>query len=399
MPATNKNLPAENLPLSAPDLTGEDFQEADRIVSSPSFVPANQVRGFEDAVKLYMNAQFAVGVSSVALGLRLAIQAAGIQAGDLVITTPFDSATSTKALLEEGAVSVFVDVEPRTANIDPHLVFAAAQDIMQGGRSAQAWVPARGAVEGSPLKAFLPVDVGGQTPDFELILNTAWKYKLKVIEDSHEAFGASFKSHPAGSLGDLGVLGFSSGTPANPTLTSMVITDDAQAAELIRKWASEVHAPGNPLASGSTPAPDHQLDELDATLGLIQVRRLDELIARRQMVAGWYNRHLAEISAIELPKIASYSSRMSYPAYVIRFSAGLNRDTIAMQLTGQGIPTRSDFLPIHLQPDIIERFGYQESTFPVAEDLARRSLGLPFSGGMTEGQVERVCRALRELVD
>ena len=115
-------------------------------------------------------------------------------------------------------------------------------------------------------------------------------------------------------------------------------------------------------------------------------------------VAEWYNQRIPEIPGVEAPTIAKYTSRVSWFVYVVRFAPGLDRDAIAKKLGDLGIPARPYFLPIHLQPYMVERFGYQEGTFPVTEDLGRRGLALPFSGVMEEGQVERVCQALREVI-
>ena len=206
------------------------------------------------AYRSYTGSKFAVGVSSGTAGLHLCVRAAGIQAGDLVITTPFSFVASANVLLYEGAVPVFVDVEPRTGNIDPYLVFAAAQDIMQGGKNAQAWLPPKGASPESKLKAILPVDVFGQPADLEMILNTAWKYKLKVIEDSCEALGAAYKGHPAGTLGDYGVFGFYPNKQITTGEGGMIITDDEDAADLdarpaqpgtcSRRYLAAAHPPG-----------------------------------------------------------------------------------------------------------------------------------------------------------
>ena len=194
--------------MSSPDLTDKERQAVAKVLATPNLSMGEKITAFEDSVREYIGTQHAIGVSSGTAGLHLCVRAAGIEAGDLVITTPFSFVASTNVLLYEGAVPVFVDVEPRTGNIDPHLVFAAAQDILQGGKNAQAWLPPKGGNSESQLKAILPVDVFGQPADLEPILNTAWKYKLKVIEDSCEALGALYKTHLAGSLGDYGVFGF-----------------------------------------------------------------------------------------------------------------------------------------------------------------------------------------------
>ena len=136
---------------------------------------------------------------------------------------------------------------------------------------------------------------------------------------------------------------------------------------------------------------------MSAALGEVQMRRLDAMICKRQQVADWYQQRLNEIPGIEPPFISPKTTRVSWFVYVIRFVAGLDREEIAKKLAKAGIPARPYFLPIHLQPYMVERFGYQEGIYPVTEDLGRRGLALPFSGVMEEGQVDRVCQVLREV--
>jgi perosamine synthetase len=384
--------------MSSPDLTDEERLAVARVLATPNLSMGDQIVTFEESVRSFTGSKYAVGVSSGTAGLHLCVRAAGIQAGDLVITTPFSFVASANVLLYEGAVPVFVDVEPRTGNIDPYLVFAATQDVMQGGKNAQAWMPPKGTSPESTLKAILPVDVFGQPADLEMILNTAWKYKLKVIEDSCEALGAAYKGHPAGSLGDYGVFGFYPNKQITTGEGGMIITDDEDAAALMRALRNQGRAPGDTWLQHTHLGYNYRLDEMSAALGVIQMQRLDQLITKRNQVAGWYTQRLAEIPGIETPTIAKYTSRVSWFVYVVRFANGLDRDAIAKKLGALGIPARPYFLPIHLQPYMVERFGYQEGAFPVTEDLGRRSLALPFSGVMEEGQVERVCQALREVI-
>jgi dTDP-4-amino-4,6-dideoxygalactose transaminase len=384
--------------MSSPDLTDEERQAVARVMATPNLSMGGQITAFEDSVRSYTGSKFAIGVSSGTAGLHLCVRAAGIQASDLVITTPFSFVASANVLLYEDAVPIFVDVEPRTGNIDPFLVFAAAQDIMQGGKNAQAWMPPKGASPEATLKAILPVDVFGQPAELEMILNTAWKYKLKVIEDSCEALGAAYKGHPAGTLGDYGVFGFYPNKQITTGEGGMVITDDEDAAALMLSLRNQGRAPGDTWLQHTHLGYNYRLDEMSAALGVIQMQRLDQLIARRDQVAVWYSQRLSEIQGIEVPTIAKNTSRVSWFVYVIRFATGINRDKIAKQLGELGIPARPYFLPIHLQPYMVERFGYREGAFPVTEDLGRRGLALPFSGVMEEGQVERVCQALKEII-
>ena len=384
--------------MSSPDLTDQERQAVARVMATPNLSMGSQIAAFEESFNAYTGSSHAIGVSSGTAALHLCVRACGIGPGDLVITTPFSFVASANVLLYEGAVPVFVDVEPRTGNIDPHLVFAAAQDIMQGGKNAQAWLPPKGADPAAKLKAVLPVDVFGQPADLEPILSTAWRYQLKVIEDSCEALGASYKGRIAGTLGDFGVFGFYPNKQITTGEGGMIITDDEEAASIMRALRNQGRAPGDTWLQHTHLGYNYRLDELSAALGVVQMQRLDELVGRRTQVAEWYNQRLSEITGIEAPAIAAYTTQVSWFVYVVHFARGLDRDAIARKLASMGIPARPYFLPIHLQPYMVDRFGFREDTFPVTEDLGRRGLALPFSGVMQEGQVERVCQALRQVV-
>jgi dTDP-4-amino-4,6-dideoxygalactose transaminase len=392
------NSPLQQIPMSSPDLTDAERQAVARVLETPNLSMGSQITAFEESIKAFTGSQHAIGVSSGTAGLHLCVRAAGIQAGDLVITTPFSFVASSNVLLYEGAVPIYVDVEPRTGNIDPHLIFAAAQDIIQGGRNAQAWLPPKGASVEAKLKAILPVDVFGQPADLEPILNTAWKYKLKVIEDSCEALGASYQGRSAGTLGDYGVFAFYPNKQITTGEGGMIITDDLEAANLMRALRNQGRAPGDTWLQHTHLGYNYRLDEMSAALGVTQMQRLDELLSKRDQVADWYNERICEIPGIESPTVARYTTRVSWFVYVVRLAQGLNRDLIAKKLGELGIPARPYFLPIHLQPYMMERFGYTEGIFPVTEDLGRRGLALPFSGVMEEGLVERVCQALRHVI-
>jgi dTDP-4-amino-4,6-dideoxygalactose transaminase len=126
--------------------------------------------------------------------------------------------------------------------------------------------------------------------------------------------------------------------------------------------------------------------------------RIEELLAKREQVAGWYNERLSEIPQVEAPQLAATTSRVSWFVYVVRVAQGVDRARAAARLAEMGIPVRPYFLPIHLQPYLMERFGYRPGDFPVTEDLGERGLALPFSGLMSEEQVEQVCRALQAVL-
>ncbi len=384
--------------MSSPDLTDAEREAVAAVLRTPNLSMGGEITAFEDAFRAYTGSKHAIGVSSGTAGLHLCVRAAGIQDGDLVITTPFSFVASANVLLFERAAPIFVDVDPRTGNLDVAQARQAASDLMQGGAAARKWLPRRGAAPGSRLKALLPVDVFGQPADMDAVNETARRFGLKVIEDACEALGAEYKGRPAGTLGDYGVYAFYPNKQITTGEGAMIVTDDDQAASLMRALRNQGRAPGDTWLQHTHLGYNYRLDEMSAALGRVQIGRLEEFMRKRQLVADWYNERLAEIPGVETPAIASHATRTSWFVYVARFEARIPRDRVAQRLGELGIPARPYFLPIHLQPYMVERFGYREGDFPVTEDLGRRGLALPFSGVMEEAQVEAVCGALRRAV-
>ena len=139
---------------------------------------------------------------------------------------------------------------------------------------------------------------------------------------------------------------------------------------------------------------NYRLDEMSSALARVQFSRLDELLRKRERVAGWYTERLSRVAAVETPHTASTTTRMSWFVYVIRTRQASDRDRVVECLRADGIPSRPYFSPIHLQPFYRDRFGYAPGMYPACEDWGARALAVPFSSVMTEDQVDSVCRAL-----
>jgi perosamine synthetase len=388
------------IPMSSPDLTDAERQAVMDVINTPILSLGPRVVEFEKAFCDYTGAQYAIAVNSGTAGLHLCVRAAGIGAGDLVITTPFSFVASTNALLFENAVPVFVDIDPVTGNINPDLVAQATRDLMAGGKAAEKWLPrilpGKSGNAAGKLKALLPVDVFGQPAEMEPINATAREHGLKVIEDSCEAIGAIYKGKKAGTHGDFGIFAFYPNKQMTTGEGGLVICDDEKAANYMRALRNQGRAPGDTWLSHTYLGYNYRLDEMSAALGLAQMKRLDEMIAKRENVAGWYAECLAGIPGIEAPAVVPATTRMSWFVYVIRLAKGLDRNDLAKRLEARGVPIRPYFLPIHLQPYMQERFGYMEGDFPITEDLGSRGVAVPFSGVMTREQVEYVCDVLRQ---
>lgn len=402
MPESSKLIPevdrGMSIPMSSPDISDEERQAVLDVLNTPNLSMGEQIKAFEQRFKDLTGLQHAIAVSSGTAGLHLCIRAVDLQENDLVLTTPFSFVASTNVILFERGIPVFVDVDPQTGNIDPQQVQAAIADLSAGGQAAARWLPRKGAERPGPLKAILTVDVFGQPADADPILATAAAHRLPVIEDSCEALGAEYKGRPAGTLGDFGMFAFYPNKQITTGEGGVLVTDDDQAAEFMRALRNQGRAPGDTWLQHTYLGYNYRLDEMSAALGNVQMGRLDSLLSRRQAVAEAYAHYLADIPAVEVPEIQPYVTRQSWFVYVVRLAAGINRERIAAGLAEAGVPARPYFLPIHLQPYMVERFGYRAGDFPITEDLGQRGLALPFSGMMEESQIQYVCETVRRVV-
>lgn len=385
--------------MSSPDLTQAERDAVANVLETTWLSMGPETEAFENAMRKHTGCQHAIAVSSGTAGLHLCVRAADIGDGDLVITTPFSFVSSSNVILFERAVPIFVDVDPITGNIDFEQVQQAAEDLARGGGAAQRWYPRRGVTSGAPLKGILPVDVFGQPAAMDPIMATARQFDLAVIEDSCEALGAAYKGRPAGALGDFGVFAFYPNKQITTGEGAVVVTDNDEYADTILALRNQGRSPGDTWLQHTLLGYNYRIDEMSAALGRVQMERLDELLAKREQVATWYQQRLADVEGIDIPQLLPSTTRMSWFVYVIRFAPAIDRDAASEALKARGVPNRPYFIPIHLQPYMVEQFGYREGDFPVTEDLGRRGLALPFSGVMTEGQVEGVCEAIVEVVD
>jgi len=384
------------VPMSLPDLTDAERQAVMDLLHTPNLSMGKEIAGFEKAIADFVGVKHAMGVTSGTTGLHLCVRAARIGVNDVVITTPFSFVSSTNALLFEKAIPVFVDVDPVTGNIDAKQVAEVAADLNRGGETARRWLPRKGAENAGELKSILAVDVFGQPADYDSLSPIVDRYGLTLIEDSCESLGAQYKGRMTGTLGHYGVFAFYPNKQITTGEGGMVVTNDDQAADFIRALRNQGRAPGDNWLQHTFLGYNYRMDEMSAALGRVQMTRIEELLNNRQRVADWYDMRLKAIPEVETPVIVPDTTRVSWFVYVIRFVQGIDRDAVARKLMERGIPVRPYFLPIHLQPYMVDTFGYREGDFPVTEDLGKRGLALPFSGKMTEAEVELVCKTLRE---
>jgi perosamine synthetase len=384
--------------MSSPDLTEAELDAVLQVLRSNHLSLGPRVTEFERRFAEYVGTRHAVAVSSGTAALHLSLIASGIGPGDLVITSPFSFVASANCLLYERAVPIFVDVDPATGNIDPTLVRAAADDLMAGGDRQRRWLPPllRDAPrQDAMLKAILPVHAFGQPAEMHPITQVAQRHGLRIIEDACEAVGAEYHARRAGALGDAACFAFYPNKQMTTAEGGMIVTDDDNVATVCASLRNQGRDVFDAWLSHTRLGYNYRLNDLACALGIVQLSRLDEMLAKRARVAGWYRARLVEMDGIHLPSIAETTSRMSWFVYVVRFDSLEHRATAMTALADRGIPSRPYFPPIHLQPFYVERFGYRRGAFPITETLGDTSLALPFSSVMTEDQVDVVCETLR----
>jgi len=374
----------QTIPMCEPDITAAEQRAVQEVLLTSTLSIGPRLELFERRVAAYVGARHAAGVSSGTAGLHLCMLAAGVGEYDLVITSPFSFVASANSVMYVRARPVFVDVEPRALTLDPQQVADMARTLSRR--------------HGRRLKAILPVHVFGQTADMDPILEIAERYGLAVIEDACEAIGAGYKGRSAGTIGDAGVFAFYPNKQMTTGEGGMIVTGHQSWDALFRSLRNQGRDVFDGWLAHSRLGYNYRLDELSAALGAVQASRLDELLAKRERVAGWYGERLAGLEGVARPAPAPWTTRMSWFVYVVRLAPGHDRDRVIRELEARGIPARPYFPPIHLQPFYRGRFGLRPGDFPVTEAAGASCLALPFFGTMREEQVDTVCGALTEVL-
>jgi perosamine synthetase len=334
---------------------------------------------FEDGLAARVGVEHVSAVSSGTTGLHLAIRAAGVERGDDVITTPFSFVASANCMLYEGARPIFCDIDPRTLNISAEAAADAVTDRTTG---------------------LLPVHIFGYPADMPAFERLAADRALWLVEDTCEALGAMHgDSLPVGGRGNLSVFGFY----ANKQLTTgeggAVVSPSAAAKERIDSERNQGRAPDMGWLDHDRLGFNHRIDDMSCALGVAQLERLDQMLAERARVARLYTEALAGVEGLSLPCPDEGGDRRSWFVYVVQLPPGVDRDATVVAMRERGVDTKPYLPAIHLMSFYRERFGHREGEFPVCEDVASRSLALPFFPQLTDGEVERVVESLRAVID
>jgi perosamine synthetase len=374
---TDSTLSKYRLPMSLPQITGEEIHAVIRVLQSRNLSIGAQTIAFEKAAEGVAESTYAVAVANGTAGLHLCMVAAEIGPGDEVITSPFSFVASANCILYERATPVFVDIDPESLNINPNGIEKAIT---------------------RHTRAIIPVHVFGQPADMDPILEIAQRHNLLVIEDACEAIGAEYKGRRVGGLGKAGVFAFYPNKQATAGEGAVLVTNDEEWAALFRSLRNQGRDQFDEWLMHSRLGYNYRLSELNAAVGMVQMKRIEDLLQKRQNVANEYLKRLKYVEGVSTLHVALTTTRMSWFVYPVRFSEGINRDRVLALLAGRGIPSRPYFGPIHLQPFYRKRFGFESGDFPECEKAGSSILALPFHTDMNPDEVGLVCDSLAEVI-
>jgi dTDP-4-amino-4,6-dideoxygalactose transaminase len=360
-------IPFLDLKAQYRQLKPEIDEAINRALESTQFVLGPEVVAFEERFASYCNVAHCKAVNSGTSALHLALLAAGVGAGDEVITVPMTFVATTAAILYSGARPVFVDVDPDTWTMDPGLIEAAITPR---------------------TKAILPVHLHGLMADMDAILAIARRHKLIVIEDAAQAHGAEYKGRRAGSIGSLGCFSFYPGKNLGAYGEGgAVVCNDSELAQrvaLLRDWGQE--SKYNHVVAGY----NYRMDGIQGAILNVKMKYIEAWTESRRAVAARYDNLLEGLPA-KRPSAPPYS-RHVYHVYSLQLA---QRDYVQAALQAAGVATGIHYpVPVHLQKAYAQ-LGYRAGDFPVTEMLAREFLSLPIYPELQADQISMVISELR----
>ena len=369
------------IPLSAPDVSESEIESVVEVLRSPRLSLGPKLAEFESGFAGYIGTKHAVAVNSGTGGLHLCVRALGLKEGDEVITTPFSFVASANVLLYEKAVPVFVDIDPKTLNIDASRIEAAVTP---------------------KTKAVMVVHVFGRPSPMREIAAIAERYNLKIIEDACEAVGAKYENRFIGGFGDAGVFAFYPNKQITTGEGGMIVTNDDSVAAQAKMLRNQGREAASDWYEHAALGYNYRLSDVNCALGIGQLARIEGILTARETVAGKYQRLLRGNKNLILPEIDFPGGRVSWFVYVVRLTEEydrLKRDQIVEQMQKSGIGCGRYFAPIHLQPYYARSFGFRPGDFPVAEHVSERVIALPFYNRITDSQIEEVGETLARVIE
>jgi len=367
------HIPMTDLTVQYSSIKDEIDEAICRVTESGRFILGEEVETFEREIANYCGVNYAIGVASGTDALILSLKACGIKPGDEVITTPFTFVATAEAISHCGAVPLFVDIDPRTYNIDTNKI--------------EAKISAK-------TRAIIPVHLFGQPADMDAVLKLGKKYDLKIVEDCAQALSAKYKGKRVGSIGNAGCFSFFPSKNLGAYGDGgMIVTDDPQIAEVSRMLRQH----GMKMSYYHIlPGFNSRLDAIQAAILGVKFKYLDNWSNLRRQAALLYTQMLSEISGIEPPHIADYNTT-SANYYTVRLSdRRVNRNELRKYLASKDVDTAVYYpLSLHLQ-EAYKALGYKEGDFPESEVAQQQVISLPMFPEISQDQIRWVVGMIKE---
>ena len=371
-----------NIPITKPALGEDEARAPYESIKSGWVTQGPKVVDFEKAVASYVGAKHGIATTSCTTGLHLALASIGVGRGDEVIVPSFTFIASANAVLHTGADVVFCEIDARTFNVDPG-------DI-------EKRITKR-------TKAIMPIDQIGLACDIAAVNDIAKAHGIDVVEDAAPAIGESYQGRRVGSNAHQTVFSFHPRKVITTGEGGMITTDDDALADRARR----LRAHGMSVSDLERHRSDHviieaydelgfnyRMTDIQASIGLVQLRRLDELLSVRRAKAKRYNEELSEIGGIEVPYVPPYAEH-TYQSYCLRLTKGtLDREVLMTNLLRRGIATRRGVMASHLEKTYTSRYG--RVSLPVTEEATRTTMLIPLYATMSVEEQTYVIDALRE---
>jgi len=364
------------LSFNRPFLGQEEIGEVVDTLKSDWLTTGPKTHLFEDKFAKYIGCKYAVAVNSCTAALHISLAALGIGKGDEVITSPYTFISAINVILQQGAIPAFVDIKPDTFNIDPDLIRGKIND---------------------KTKAIMPVHFAGQPCEMDKIMKIAKDNNLLVIEDAAHAISAEYEGRKIGTIGDAGEGG-------------MITTNNEELMNKYKIWSlhgiskdawKRYSAEGSWYYEIVCPGYKYNMTDIQASLGLHQLERLNNFQKKREKIAKDYNEAFKDMKEITIPFVKD-NIKHAWHLYVIKIVSEklkINRNQFIEALKAENIGTSVHFIPAHLQPYYRDTFGFKKGDFPNAEYAFERVISLPLFPKMSDKDVNDVINSVKKIVE
>ncbi len=377
------------LPITRPFFGKEEKKELIATINSGWITLGPKTHQFEKDLAKYLGVKYVIALNSCSAALHLAMLAIDLKPGDEVITTTFTFAATAHAILHCGAKPVFVDIDPKTFNIDPKLI---EEKIT------------------SKTKAILPVHYGGHPVNLDAINKIAEKYKLYVVEDAAFAIGAKYKNKFVGTISDLTCFSFHPVKIITTGDGGAITTNNKKLADkllVLRANGMDKEAWNRHAFSGSwdysvtTLGFKYHMNDIQASLGIHQLKRIEKFLKMREQLIKIYDKELVKIKGVTIPYRESNIRHTNnvYPMLIDVSTLKINRNDIVNLLKSFNIGTNVFFRPLHMQPFFKDKYKFKDEDFPVAKDVFEKLINLPLFPGMRKQDVMYVIQVLKSIID